>query len=101
MLPKRRPPTHPGVILEKDFLKPLHLTPKQLALNLGKDWSEQKVLHLIEGKETINAKMAKQLALQLHTTPHFWLRLQELHHQWHVIHKQNEKGSLKPWKKAI
>lgn len=100
MLPKRRKPTHPGIILDEEFLKPLMMTPKQLADKLGNPWSELKVTALIKGKEPLSDKAAKELAAVFNTTANFWLRLQHQHSQWEEIHRQNEKGSLKPWKKA-
>lgn len=44
MLPKKRPPTHPGKMLLKEFLEPLEITQKDFAmeaefwLNLQRDW---------------------------------------------------------------
>jgi addiction module HigA family antidote len=100
MLPKRREPTHPGVILMEEFLKPLGMTSRQFAEKLGGKWSEHQVEAIIKGKEGVSGKAAEQFASVLGTTPQFWSHLQALHHQWKETHKQNEKGSLKPWKKA-
>ena len=100
MLPKRRKPTHPGAILMEEFLKPLGMTPRQFADKLGGSWSEHKVEAILKGKEGVSDKAAEQFASVLETTPQFWIHLQRLYHQWEETHKQNEKGSLKPWKKA-
>ena len=100
MLPKRRQPTHPGRILFEDFLKPLELTSKQFAAKLGDNWNEKKVDAVIRGEEHISDKMAQEIAAVLNTTPGLWMRLQHLYSEWENIHKHNEKGSLKPWKKA-
>jgi len=35
MIPSNRVATHPGVILLKEFLEPLKVTQKALAMNLG------------------------------------------------------------------
>lgn len=35
MLPKKRPPTHPGQILLKEFLEPMGLTQKEFSDHLG------------------------------------------------------------------
>jgi antitoxin HigA-1 len=98
MLPARRAPTHPGIYLSEDFLKPLGKTAAQLAKELR--WSEIKLTEFIEGKENLSEKMCEELAGALGTTAIFWMRLQQLHKDWHEIRLQNEKGSLKPWKKA-
>jgi addiction module HigA family antidote len=100
MLPKRRKPTHPGVILDEEFLKPLMISPKQLADKMGAPWSELKITALIKGKEPISDKTAKDLEKALETPSQFWLRLQQQYSQWEESEKQNEKGSIKPWKKA-
>ncbi len=100
MLPKRRKPTHPGTILSEEFLKPLGWTSREFAEKLGQNWNEVKIEAIIKGKENIPDKAFSEFAAVLGTTPQFWQRLQALHHQWEHNHKQNEKGSLKPWKKA-
>lgn len=101
MQPKRRKPTHPGEILSKEFLKPLQISPKDFAKTLSKDWNEKKVNDLIEGKEAVSKEMAKDLAKALQTTTHFWVHLQQFYAEYEKIQRGNEKGSLKPWKKAI
>lgn len=100
MLPKRRKPTHPGRILEEEFLKPLAMTPRQLAEKLGGHWNEMKVEAIIHGKENINEGAALALSKALNTSAQFWTHLQEMFNQWEKIHRSNEKGSPKPWKKA-
>ena len=100
MLPKRRKPTHPGQILLEEFLKPLELSPRQFAEKLGNQWTELKIESFIHGQENLSEKGAQEFAAELGTTPHFWQHLQSLYNQWEEIHRQNEKGSLKPWKKA-
>ena len=36
MLPKNRPPTHPGEMLLEEFLKPLGMTQTELAEQIGR-----------------------------------------------------------------
>ena len=100
MLPKRRKPTHPGVILMEEFLKPLGITPRQFAEKLSGNWNEYKVEAIINAKENLPDKAFSEFAVALGTTPQFWQHLQNVYHQWEATHRQNEKGSLKPWKKA-
>lgn len=100
MMPKRRKPTHPGQILMEEFLKPLMLTPRQFAEKLGSTWNEIKIEAIIQGKENLPEEAFQQFASVLGTSPQFWQRLQNFYSQWESIHRQNEKGSLKPWKKA-
>ena len=100
MLPKRRKPTHPGQILMEEFLKPLGMTSRQFAERLGAGWNEVKVEAIIKGKENVSDKAAEEFASTLGTSPQFWRHLQSSYNQWEQIHHHNEKGSLKPWKKA-
>ena len=100
MLPKKRKPTHLGVILHEEFMVPMNLSPKDLAQKLGGHWSEIKVNAIITGKEEISDKVAQELATFFETSPDFWLRLQKQGHSWESIQKENEKGTLKSWKKA-
>ncbi|MBS0604144.1 MAG: HigA family addiction module antidote protein [Verrucomicrobia bacterium] len=100
MLPQRRKPTHPGKVLMEDFLKPLLITPRQFAERLGGNWSEVKIEGIIKGKENLSEDAINQFAEALGTSPSFWRQLQSHYNQWEEIHRHNEKGSLKPWKKA-
>ncbi len=100
MQPKRRKPTHPGQILIEEFLKPLGMTSRQFAEKLGTKWSEVKIEAIIKGKENISDKAAEEFATVLGTSSQFWKHLQNSYSQWEEIHRNNEKGSLKPWKKA-
>jgi addiction module HigA family antidote len=100
MLPKRRKPTHPGVVLLEDFLKPLNLTERKLAEMLGDAWSETKVHAIIQGKENLSQKTANAFAAIFETTPEFWMRLQNQFNHSEEIERQDEKGAPKHWKKA-
>ena len=100
MQPKRRKPTHPGEILSEEFLKPLGISPKDFAKQIGGNWTEARVLAVIDTKEDISEKMAEELAAFFATTAHFWIHLQRFYNEYEAIQKRSEKGSLKPWKKA-
>ena len=100
MFPKNRKPTHPGIILEEEFLKPLELTPKRFAEILGGEWNELKITAIIKGQEGISEKTAHAFAAALNTSPEFWIRLSKYYVQWEHVHRENEKGSHKGWKKA-
>ena len=100
MFPKRRAPTHPGMILEEEFLKPLHMDAKRFAEVLGGSWSEIKVNAILSGAEGISDLTAHEFAEVLGTTVEFWNRLAKHYSQWQHIQNINEKGAIKPWKKA-
>lgn len=100
MVPSRRNPTHPGEILEEEFLKPLNLTPRSFAQKLGGSWTELHVAAIINGQQGISPETAAKFAETLGTTPDFWLKLDQQYYQWEKIHHHNKKASPKEWKKA-
>ncbi|MCA9982476.1 MAG: HigA family addiction module antidote protein [Anaerolineales bacterium] len=67
-------PTHPGVVLEEEFLTPLGLTQVALAKHLG--IPTQRINELIRGKRGVTPATAWLLAGAFETTPQFWLNLQ-------------------------
>ena len=74
MIPSHRIPTHPGEVLEEEFLVPLEITQVALALHLGV--SVQRINELIRGKRGVTPATAWLLAQAFATTPEFWLNLQ-------------------------
>jgi addiction module HigA family antidote len=77
MLPRSRIPSHPGIILLEEFLKPLGLPQVAFAAHLGVP--VQRINELIRGKRGVTAETAWLLAQALGTTPQFWLNLQASH----------------------
>jgi len=77
MIPLNRTATHPGIILLKEFLEPLELTQKALAMHVGVPL--QRVNEIIRGKRGITPATAWLLAEALNTSPEFWLNLQAIH----------------------
>ena len=74
MIPENRVPTHPGVILGREFLAPLGISQVAFAAHLGV--SVQRINELIRGKRGITPGTAWLLAAALDTTPEFWINLQ-------------------------
>jgi addiction module HigA family antidote len=77
MIPENRIPTHPGVILSREFLTPLNLTQVALAAHMGVP--VQRVNELVRGKRGMTPETAWLLAQALNTTPEFWVNLQTAH----------------------
>jgi antitoxin HigA-1 len=74
MLPENRIPTHPGEILQEEFLVPFGLTQVALAAHLG--ISVQRINEIIRGKRGVTPETAWLFAQALGTTPELWLTLQ-------------------------
>lgn len=87
MLPKNRPPTHPGEMLLKEFLEPSGITQLALARHLG--WTYARLNEIINGRRGVTADSALALGDALGTGPEFWLNLQRDWNLWHSmrIHK--------------
>ena len=82
MLPKNRPPTHPGEMLWEEFLKPMNLTQSKFAAHLG--WTHAKVNEIINAKRGITPEAALTISDALGTTPELWLNLQINYDLWHA-----------------
>ena len=74
MIPRKRVATHPGTILQKDFLEPLGVTQVALAAHIGVP--VQRVNELVRGKRGVTPETAWLLSQALETTPDFWVNLQ-------------------------
>lgn len=74
MIPKNRIPTHPGEILLKDFLEPMHITQVKFASHLKV--SVQRINEIIRGKRGITPETAWLFANAFGMTPEFWINLQ-------------------------
>lgn len=90
MLPKNRRPTHPGEMLNKEFLEPLGLTQSQVARHLG--WTFARFNEIINGKRGVTAETALCLGDALGTGPEFWLNLQR---DWDLWHSQKSHHCIK------
>ena len=77
MVPENRIPTHPGVILNQEFLVPLGISQVAFSAHLGVP--VQRINELIRGKRGITPQTAWLLSQALNTTPEFWTNLQTAH----------------------
>jgi addiction module HigA family antidote len=75
MIPENRIPSHPGVVLQSEFLEPLGITQVELAEHL--EISVQRINEIVRGKRGITPMTAWLLAGAFETTPEFWLNLQQ------------------------
>ena len=84
---KRRKPTHPGEILEEDYIKPLNLNLQKLADRLG--ISRNSLFKIRAGKAGVTPQIALALAEAFDTTPQLWINLQTNYDLW--IEEHNRK----------
>jgi len=67
-------PTHPGDILDHEFMEPLSLNASTLARALGVPVN--RVTSIVHGQRRVSADTALRLARYFGTTPELWLSLQ-------------------------
>jgi len=82
-LPTQRPPTHPGEMLLKEFLKPLGISQSAFAVRLG--ISFPRLNEIVRGKRGVTPDTALRLARVLGMSADFWLGLQQDWDLWHAI----------------
>lgn len=74
MLPTHRIPTHPGEVLQEEFLTPLRVTQVAFARHIGVP--VQRINEIVRGKRGITPETAWLFSQALDTTPEFWTNLQ-------------------------
>jgi addiction module HigA family antidote len=87
MARRRRPPTHPGVILKRQYLDPLGIGIAQAAEALGV--SRQSLSKIVHEHRAVTPDMALRLAKAFHTTPELWLNLQQTYDLWHAARESH------------
>ena len=74
MIPKNRVTTHPGEILQEEFLNPLGISQSSLARHIGV--RHFVICNLVHGKRSVTPRLALMLGRALGTSPEFWMGLQ-------------------------
>ena len=99
-LPKNRPPTHPGLMLLEEFLKPLGVSQSAFAARLGVSFP--RLNEIIRGKRGVTPDTALRLERVLGMSAEFWLNLQLRWDLWHAIHGKDaeEIAKLRPFIKT-
>jgi antitoxin HigA-1 len=95
MLNLKRKPTHPGEILNEEFLKPLEISQTELAEALGTTF--RTINELVNEKRNLSSEMAVKLSKYFGTTPELWFNLQN-QYDIYVISKSRSKelNQIKP-----
>ena len=95
----KREPTHPGKILNEDFLKPLGLTQTRLAKGLNTTF--RTVNEIINEKRNISPEMAIKLSRYFGTSAELWLNLQNQHDIYRIsARKPGMLERIKPYGKS-
>jgi addiction module HigA family antidote len=82
---KKRKPTHPGELLDEDYIKPLQLNLQKLADRLGV--SRNTLFKIRACEASVTPAIALSLAEAFDTTPQLWLNLQTNYDLWVEEHE--------------
>ena len=84
-IPTHREPTHPGEMLLKEFLEPMGLTQRELALGIRVPY--QRVNELVNRRRGVTPSTALRLSKLFGNSAGFWLNLQQ---RWDLYHVQRQ-----------
>ena len=94
MLPKHRPPTHPGEMLLKEFLEPAGVTQAEAARRIGVPF--QRLNAIVRGRRAVSADTAIRFEALTSMEAAFWLRLQSDWDLWHARRARRGRLHVKP-----
>jgi addiction module HigA family antidote len=86
----KRPPTHPGEILAREFLRPLDMTQAEAARQMH--ISTNRLNELVRGKRGVTASTAIRLSELFGTSAEFWMNLQMSWDLWHAYQAERRRG---------
>jgi antitoxin HigA-1 len=69
--------THPGEVLNEEFMVPLGLSARRLAGEI--EVPPNRISEIVRGRRHVSADTALRLGRRFGTTPQFWLNLQDAH----------------------
>jgi len=90
----KRQPTHPGKIIQEDYLVPLSITITEMASTLGV--SRKTLSKIINERGAITPDMSLRLARALDTTPDSGMNLQKNYDLWEAEHISKDWQRVKP-----
>ncbi len=77
---RKRPPTHPGAILKRQYMTPLGLTVTELSQRIAV--SRKTVSKLVNEHASVSVELALRLSRAFNTSPELWLNLQRSVDLW-------------------
>ena len=89
LIPTHREPVHPGEMLLEEFMKPLALTPQDLAAAIFAPPAE--IAELVNRQRGITTELALRLARYFSTSVGFWLNGQR---EWEIYHAQRSEAEI-------
>jgi len=81
---RKRPPTHPGVLLREVVLPAMRASVAQAAREMGV--SRQQMYKILAADRAVTAEMAARLGKYCGNGPELWLNMQSAFDLWHARH---------------
>ena len=99
-VPSHREPTHPGEMLQEEFLTPLGISQSRLAEEIRVPF--QRINLIVNRKRAVTPDTALRLARYFGTSADFWLSLQQRWDLYQAMHAPEaaEIESIRPLKRA-
>lgn len=85
-VPTNRPPTHPGEMLLEEFLRPMDISQRKLAMAIHVSY--QSVNELVNKHRRLTPRIALRLAKFFGVSSSFWMNLQLRWDLYHVGQKE-------------
>jgi addiction module HigA family antidote len=79
---------HPGEILLEEFMKPMHISARQIAADI--DVSPSRISEIVNGTRPITADTALRLGIFFKMDPRFWINLQAEYDLRHVMRNSGQ-----------
>lgn len=98
-LPSDRSPKSPGDILREVYLSPLDLSQEEFAETIGV--TRRRINEIVNDKRRITPETALRLARSLHTSPMFWMSLQDRFDLWKTKENENLDDDLDSVEKVV
>ncbi len=98
MLPTRRPPTHPGEMLLKEFLEPLGVSQVEAAERMQVPF--QRLNGIVKGRRAVSADTALLLEALTGWNAQIWLNLRAKWDLWHALRARRHRPKVKPLQTA-
>ena len=93
MLPTKRPPTHPGEMLLKEFLEPLGISQVEAADRMKIPF--QRLNAIVKGRRGVSADTALLFEALTRWDAQIWLALQAKWDSWHARMARGRRPSVR------
>jgi addiction module HigA family antidote len=88
MRKRKRPPSHPGLILKLHYLDPSGISVTDLAKELR--LSRKTVSKILNERGAVTTDVALRLSRAFDTTPELWLNIQRNYDLWHTANETTD-----------